>query len=432
MKNDMVRTLAMLGVCALALRGSAVLHGDVWVAAADSSLGHKESADFVCPGKHDEVTIQRAVEKALAMNGNVRLANGVYRIDGFRDFGDKGPWAAICLPRGHRDISFCGENPEYGFCKSYANGVTLRVSSDAWASLSKGETDVLRGGWSGSGCQNGSSLRIENIAIVLPDNQHAIRCIDLRRVDRVEVKGVTLIAYGDLFGVNDRVPLHDDGPVPVLDCIGLTMTDGSNYNYSDYTHVFAYGFGQGIQVGGEHVVCINCGGACGLYGWTFGNYPAHCGLNHPITLINCLDERNVNFPLFNRCGDNGGSIRGNQEVTMIGFNCERIEGRVPGGKLGHLMKEVVPGSWRGNIGFTWQPKWAATNSVHQQLWEPDGSGSGFVTRNNAHRLVCPSAERRQYAPYLGQTVFDLDLRKQLICIDPVKRTWVDALGHEVE
>ena len=117
---------------------------------------------------------------------------------------------------------------------------------------------------------------------------------------------------------------------------------------------------------------------------------------------------------------------------MIGFNIERLEGHVPGAKLGHLMREVKPGTWRGNISFTWQPKWYATNGVHQAIWEPDGSGSGFVTRNCAQRPACPSAERRTYAPYLGQTLFDLDLKKLLICTDPVKRTWVDAMGNEVD
>ena len=85
------------------------------------------------------------------------------------------------------------------------------------------------------------------------------------------------------------------------------------------------------------------------------NYPAHCGRNHPITLINCLDERNINLPLFNECGDDdghGGHLRGEQEVTFVSFNIERLAAQTPGGVLGDLMKEVHPGTWKGNIDFT--------------------------------------------------------------------------------
>ena len=111
-----------------------------------------------------------------------------------------------------------------------------------------------------------------------------------------------------------------------------------------------------IKGGGEHVVMINCAAAFGGYGFTFGNYPYSCAFNHPITLINCCDEQNIHLPLFNSCGDKGGQLHGRQEVTMIAFNCERVAAHAPGGRLGDLMREVRPGTWRGNISFTRQPK----------------------------------------------------------------------------
>jgi hypothetical protein len=70
--------------------------------------------------------------------------------------------------------------------------------------------------------------------------------------------------------------------------------------------------------------------------------------------------------------------------------------------------------------------------VHQALWEEDGSGTGFTTRNLAHKAVGNSEERRKYYPQFGQQYFDTDLGKLLICTDPAKRKWVDAMGKPVE
>ena len=62
----------------------------------------------------------------------------------------------------------------------------------------------------------------------------------------------------------------------------------------------------------------------------------------------------------------------------------------------------------------------------------EGGGSGFETRNLAHRDIGTSAERRKYYPQLGQKYYDTDVDKLLICTDPVKRKWVDAMGNVVE
>ncbi len=75
------------------------------------------------------------------------------------------------------------------------------------------------------------------------------------------------------------------------------------------------------------------------------------------------------------------------------------------------------------------PREASANAVDFPVWENDGSGVGFETVNLAHRRVGPSEERRRYAPHLGQTYFDTDLGKLLVCTDPAKRLWVDAMGR---
>ena len=41
------------------------------------------------------------------------------------------------------------------------------------------------------------------------------------------------------------------------------------------------------------------------------------------------------------------------------------------------------------------------------------------------------AERIRYYPQYMQQLFDLDLNELLVCTDPAKRKWVDALGNAV-
>ena len=71
------------------------------------------------------------------------------------------------------------------------------------------------------------------------------------------------------------------------------------------------------------------------------------------------------------------------------------------------------------------------NTEDFQLWENDGSGAGFKTRNNCHKLICTTKERINYYPTYGQQIFDTDLNKMLICIDPANKKWVDYNGNEV-
>ena len=414
--------------------------GFITVAAADSTAEAKAAADLVCTGKSDELVIQQGIDECAKQDKNLYLLNGTYNINGFHDFGDGGARAAVCVPNSWREFAIIGQGHEYGFRRRCDNGVVLYVSDSAFADTYGESVDVLRSSWTERGIQNGASLRLENLAVILDNNRHRVRCVDLRRTDRAECKNLTLVAYGELLDGSDRFNIGTSSPdVAAEGCIGLTMTDGSNYNYSNYTNVFAYGFDEAIQVGGEHVVCINCGGTLSNYGFTFGNYEVNCGSNHPITMINCLDERNVNLPLFGcHCGDSdgkGGRLVGEQEITMISFNLEVLKNdpaKIPGGKFKSYMREVIPGTWKGNISFTSQPAHCHTNAVDAQVWENDGSGIGILTRNNCHKTVCTTAERRSYYPAHGQQLFDTDKNKMLVCIDVAKRLWVDFNGNPVD
>ena len=401
------------------------MYNSILVAASNSTERAKKRADFVCEGKNDELVIQAAIDEATKENTNLYFFNGTYFIDAFYEFEDGGPKCALRFPICRRDIIAMGETYSYG---KKGAGVIFYVTPTALDSVD-GEVDVIRTEWTARGLGNGSALKIENINIDLSHNQKPVRCIDLRRCDRPELRCIVLRAFVDM-----DAGLGNPPPVAAKGCIGITMTDGSNHSYSHYTDISVTGFYEGYQVGGECVLMTNCGALMCYYGHTFGNYEINCGANHPITIINGKDERNVNLPLFNKCGDSdgkGGRIQGNQGVTMISFHMERIAEQSPGKKLGDLMREVHPGTWKGNIDFTLQPAWCHTNSTDFQLWENDGSGTGFKTRNNCHKMICTTKERISYYPTYGQQIFDTDLNKMLICIDPASKKWVDFSGNEV-
>ena len=429
-------------VCALvAVQGWTTDPVWVKVAAADSSAAAKAAADFVCPGTNDQEVLQAALDRCKNEERDLFLYNGVYMIDAFSERADKGPRAAVCIPNMKRNFVLRGQSFfQAGRDTSPSNGVVLYARSDIWRTAGDGIPSVLRGEWTknGIGSLFGGGLRIENVSVFICDAQHPARCIDLRCNDGVEVRNMRLRGMGDRCMRGDAFPYRKFGPLPVphIDAIGITMTGGSNLPLARYDNIYVSGFGQAFQVGGEHVICNDCLANFNLYGWTFGNYefgtPHGAADNHPIVLINCGDEQNVHLPLFAKCGDHGGRIHGLQSVTMIGMDFERVPGYTIGGKTGDNMRETLPGTWRGRIEYTMQPAWHATNAVHQALWAEDGSGSGFETRNLAHKRIGTSAERRTYYPHLGQQYFDTDLGKLLICTDPAKHKWVDAMGVPVD
>ena len=418
---------------AVVLSGLGLFADEAWVkvAASDSRAEARAAADFVCTGTNDERTVQEAVDRCRAGGRNLFIFSGLYRMDAVCDFGDGGPQAAVCLRNMHREFSVVGERRQIsGWADGMAvNGVVFYLKPEALPADGT-SVDILRGEWSPRGIMNGSALRLENVAVWAPDSQHALRAVDLRRVNSAEIRNLQIRAFGTALLSGLKYP-YGNPPVPLVDNIGITLTDGSNNVPVNLYNITVLGFGQGFQVGGEHVVMVNCQATFGLYGYTFGNYSYQCAFNHPITMINCCDEQNVNMPLFASCGDSGGAKHGLQEVTMISFNFERVAEHVPGKRLGDLMRETRPGTWRGQIGFTTQPQWCAVNAVDLPLWAEDGSGRGFRTVNNAHRPACSSAERRSYYPQYMQQVYDTDLGKLLICTDPAKRLWRDAMGMEV-
>ena len=184
-------------------------------------------------------------------------------------------------------------------------------------------------------------------------------------------------------------------------------------------------------MGGEHVIGINLSGIWNVYSYTFGNYPWKDVFLHPITLINCCDERSVNMPLFAYCGTNKNNAHGGQQISLIDFNMERTPEHTPGGVLGELATELVPGTFHGDISYTIQANVSSGgNRADQKFWK-DGHGQRFISRNSVHKLACGTTERNGYAPNYLQRIWDTTLNKEVICVDTANKTWKDAMGNIV-
>ena len=248
----------------------------VWLAASDSRPAARAEADYVCTGTNDELVIQRAIDDCAASGRQLFVFAGLYRLDAVRDFGDGGPRAAVVIRNMHRTFAMVGERRYVGgWAKGMeTNGVVFYLRPEALPA--DGESvDIVRGEWSEQGIMNGSALNLENVAIWAPDSQHNLRALDFQRVNSLELHNVKLNAFGKAMLEGLKYPFGNPPP-PVVGNIGITLTDGSNNVPVNLVNVSATGFGQGFQVGGEHVVMVNCAATFGLYGYTFGNYPYHC------------------------------------------------------------------------------------------------------------------------------------------------------------
>lgn len=426
---------------AMGARLNAMLRGKdvIFVAASDATDGEKLAADYMCSGTNDERVIQAAITALYnKKGGKLILSSGTFVIDSFpiHDSSyDGGCEIAIQIPSNNTDFGFLleiiGDGLPYLPIVTNSRGTQIKVSDTCYENLDQSKKYKI------FCCTYSSSLigkakldvSLSRFKVSLPWNQKKICCIDLRSANRVSVEQVQ--CKGFTIGYNGYSNSDGLNPPPIAaeDCIGLRMTGGSNYGIlMRYYHVDCAGFYEGIQVGGEHVVGINLSGCYNVYSFTFGNYPWQDSFHHPITLINCSDERSVNMPLFAYCGDNRHNNEGGQQITMIDFNFERYAPQTPGGQIGEWATEIKPGTFHGEITYTTQVQ--GNNSATVPFWK-DGHGTRFITRNSAHRLACSSSVRRGYAPNYLQRIWDTDLNKEVICTNTANKEWRDTMGNIV-
>lgn len=425
---------------------NSVQTSDVLVASSETSDDIKESADYVCTGTNDETVIQQAINFIASKGGGkVRLSNGTFYIGSFSQ-SDTGGYSALILPQtsGYNyNIEILGASLQFGWTKSstYSEGTKIEITESCYESLSSGTAyTIIRSGYVASLMNTPShvSMILRDMLFLIPSNQKKITCIDNLYTNRVLIERVQFRAYKPNYdGYTSGTP-----QVATEGCIAMRSMGGSNSGcLADYRNMSAFGFYEGFKLGSEHIIGLNLSAIYCVYGYTFGNYHWANVMAHPITLINCCDERNVNLPLFVDNGfaqsngyTNASSTTGYQAITMIDFNIERGDtSATPGGVIGDLATESTPGKFRGSIEYTMTYGSGSgynSNNTTQYFWA-SGSGEGFVSRNQAQTLGGTSATRRTYAPNYLQQYYDTTAGKMLWCVDPANKTWKDADGNTV-
>lgn len=404
---------------------------DVLVASSEADSSIKANANYVCTGTNDEIVIQQAITYvANKGGGKLRLSEGRFYIDSFPLTDNGGDHVALMLPvtSSSYSMEIVGAALPFRATKTTVErGTTIRVTATAYEACSaSARYTLLRCGYVSSWESSSIHLSLSDVEIQLPSNQKPIMCVDLYYTSRVLIERIQCRAY--TIGYNGITSRTDLSPA-VANCVGFRAVHGSNNGVLvDMRNCLAVGFYEGFKLGGEHVIGINLATIANVYGYTFGNYTWFGKFLHPITLINCCDEHNVNYPLFVANGDT--NTNGKQAVTLIDFNTERVASAIPGGVIGDYAKETVPNSFCGSINYTICETNYTENKATSKFWE-DGSGHGFVSRNDAQALAGTSTERRTYAPNYMQSFYDTTVNKMLWCIDTANKTWVDAQGNTV-
>jgi hypothetical protein len=264
----------------------------------------------------------------------------------------------------------------------------------------------------------------------LPDNQKNIICIDGYYMSALAFDDVhfTAVAYdGDVTGSTAIPPaeLH----IGVDGCMAVRGMQGSCYGTDNiWANSFAWGFGVGFQVVGEHIIGMLLGTRFCTYGYKFGATESTWALSlvHPITLINCCDECSFNLPIFGH-GGRSNLTDCRQPITLIDFNLEyRPEYFALGGDRA---KELTAGEAYGSIDFVVVNTQGAPgkNMLNFQFWE-SGYGENIKTTNKAFAISGTTTERNKYTPTYMQLYFDTTLGKMLIYNGSA---WVDMTGSEI-
>lgn len=395
----------------------------VRIAASDSSPENKRSADVVCTGQHDERTIQAVLDSfdgVMTRGCHILFYDGNYSIDSFTS--DPRFTNPTALRIGKTVGLVLRGVDESSLRKD--SGVIFNVRPEAYAEHDPSvQLNVVA--CSEENMFNNNHLTIRNLSIVLPDIEHKVICINTFNAGAAILENIRLSCRG-----------CGPGKMPVEGSVGVR---GSNINPNGVGHhwndIIADGFYEAFQMGGEHLVATNLLGYRSYYGYTFGNYDVaessrksgwYGVWEHPITLINCSEELCASLPLFNVCGGSRKpNSMGYQVVDLISHTIEYREKENP--TLAPVLpaREVVPGTWCGNITFCGNRFGESMeNAVDVPFWEK-GSGERFFTRNSAHSLSGTSAERESYLPMYMQQYYDTDHEKLLIFNG---EDWVDTMG----
>lgn len=410
----------------------------LFVASSTSESIFKNNAHFVCDGVNDEVELDEAMCLSN-WHSIIQLGNGIFYIDSFIkktykntpyydiEYTDYG----VMTNTSYNDfdcvrtiLGFNKNNNDYG------QGTRIYVRESAFENVpSTIEPYVI----SGPGYGTTGTLIIKNLTIKIENNQHKVVCINGAHLGALTVDTCSLSAGANAWSET----------LPVEGCVGLRGVMGDCNGTSYYiAHTYAGAFYEGFQLGGEHLVMIECGGRFNYYCYTFGNYDYGSAYNngrvtdtHPLTLINCCDEGSRALPKFVKSGMySDGNVAAKQQIDLIGFNMEIHNASLQGAV------EVTSGAFCGTIDFV---AYGSTNTskntpgpdrrnrVDVRFWASDNDGKYFRTTNAAHAEMGSTSERLGYWAQKMQKYFDTDLNKMLVCTSEDNQVWKDFNGITV-
>lgn len=390
------------------------------IAASDSIYYDKIASNFVCDGINDCKIINSAIEYLKIIGGGkILLKRGRYLLNELK--GD----SCINFSVGNTVIEMESEITNYNRNQSKGQeentGAQLYMTDVLYESLDSENTykvvdvhgDDLDGG-----------CIIKKIGVIFPHNQKKIIGVDFYNFNGMcRIKGIYINGYNKNYEPDTSVA---GAPQKAIDgCIGIRTICKTSLGAvgTQYENVIVKGCYEGISVNGEHTILDKCAAIFCVYGYTFNRYTTGSS-QHPDLLIRCMDERNVNLPLFY-------DTPFGQSITFIAFNIERKPLNTPGGILGDYAKEITPGTYRGEMTYTIGEPYSNINTDTVPFWE-NGNGHGIRTTNLHHLQSCNSETRKSYKPNFMQKIYDTNLNKVVICIDESVPKWVDMEGNIVD
>lgn len=400
----------------------------IFVAASDSSERDKRYADYVCDGKNDEVEINKAIED-IGNCGTVFLFAGNFHIDSFGEYEGFEKSAIVVKNTGtYRSVLLKG-------VRHYYNGTNIVVSQKAFDAISQDEQPCVFNCL--SPINNGEEpwygafwyVSLQDMFISIPTWKRKCIVVNLRNAGCGEEKNLRISAfgnnqYGEYFPKDYRNEDTPEGLVGITGMHGWTYGDTARYD-----NISVWGMHEAFQLGGEHLICNSLRARYNYCAYTFGNYKnslSYGAFDHPLTLINCCDEKSTQGPVFvwNGLAErkiwNAKPDRKMQGITFIDFNIESY-------KYGAY--EVEPGSFCGRIDYHYSDGVYGAFS-NSRFWA-NGSGKKFITHDETHQDGGSTELRNSYTPNYMQRYFDTDLGKELICVNPASKKWVDTNGTVV-
>lgn len=380
------------------------------IAAHNSSVADKQTADIVCTGKHDQRIINQQIAK-LTRGGTIQLLDGDYYLDAFENEGNSAIYFGYNEGNA-RTVKIIGDTDNKSYNTHF--GVSLHVTKAALDSLPEGETGRVFFGTSTKPKAPGAfftytfvnNAYFENFFLFLHDASRPVIGVDCSQFG---VAGMYYVGIYTENHFNERY-LHIKASTPTKGCIGVRSFQKSSDGMArvGFTHVEVSGLHTGFHfIGGDHAVLQNCHACRCCYGYMFESSIK------TLTMINCSDEGNTHLPVFH----------GHGQLTAVDFCIERLNldhmPDDPEGNTEPYAVEDTPGNWRGFLSYTMEGRAFPQN----HFWKK-GHGINFHTVNLRHNLN----ERPEDPEYL-QTYFDRNTKKMLLWTGEI---WVDAMGNPAE